>query len=50
VRERIRRAAVLIAAAAYDGRLELERFGGYADTPRLRLHRVPAVSSDEGAS
>jgi superfamily I DNA/RNA helicase len=50
VRERIRRAAVLIAAAAYDGRLELEQYGGLPTVPRLRLHRVPAVSSDEGAA
>ncbi|GAA2088516.1 ATP-dependent DNA helicase AdnA [Pseudolysinimonas kribbensis] len=50
VRERIRRAAVLIAAAAYEGRLELEQYGGLPTIPRLRLHRVPAVSSDEGAS
>jgi RecB family exonuclease len=48
VRERIRRAAVLIAAAAYEGRLELESYGGLPTIPRLRLHRVPAVSSDEG--
>jgi hypothetical protein len=50
VRERIRRAAVLIAAAAYDGRLELERYGGLPTIPRLRLHRVPAVSSDADGS
>jgi hypothetical protein len=50
VRERIRRAAVLIAAAAYEGRLELDQYGGLPTIPRLRLHRVPAVSSDEGAS
>jgi superfamily I DNA/RNA helicase len=50
VRERIRRAAVLIAAAAFEGRLELEQYGGLPTIPRLRLHRVPAVSSDEGAS
>lgn len=46
VRERIRRAAVLIAAAEFDGKLELEQFGGFGTTPRLRLHRVRAVSSD----
>jgi RecB family exonuclease len=46
VRERIRQAAVLIAAAEFDGKLELEQFGGYGTTPRLRLHRVRAVSSD----
>ncbi|MBW4032277.1 MAG: ATP-dependent helicase [Acidobacteria bacterium] len=46
VRERIRQAAVLIAAAQYEGKLELDQFGGFGTTPRLRLHRVPAVSSD----
>jgi superfamily I DNA/RNA helicase/RecB family exonuclease len=46
VRERIRHAAMLIAAAEFDGRLELEQFGGFGTTPRLRLHRVRAVSSD----
>ncbi len=46
VRERIRQAAVLIAAAEFDGKLELEQFGGFGTTPRLRLHRVRAVSSD----
>jgi RecB family exonuclease len=46
VRERIRQAALLIAAAEFDGKLELEQFGGFGTTPRLRLHRVPAVSSD----
>ena len=50
IRERIRKAAVLIAAAAYDGRLELESYGGLPTIPRLRMHRVPAISSDEGAS
>ncbi|MFC5501033.1 ATP-dependent helicase [Lysinimonas soli] len=46
VRERIQQAAVLIAAAEFEGRLELEAFGGFGTTPRLRLHRVKAVSSD----
>ena len=46
VRERIRQAAVLIAAAEFEGRLELEQYGGFGTTPRLRLHRVRAVSSD----
>lgn len=46
VRERIRRAAVVIAAAEFDGKLELEQYGGFGTTPRLRLHRVRAVSSD----
>jgi hypothetical protein len=50
VRERIRRAAVLVAAAAFEGRLELEQYGGLPTIPRLRLHRVPAITSDEGAS
>ena len=46
VRERIRQAAVLIAAAEFEGRLELEQYGGFGTVPRLRLHRVRAVSSD----
>jgi RecB family exonuclease len=46
VRERIRQASVLIAAAQFEGRLELEQYGGFGTTPRLRLHRVKAVSSD----
>jgi len=46
VRERIRQAAVLIAAAEFEGRLELEQYGGFGTIPRLRLHRVRAVSSD----
>ncbi|HEU0205327.1 MAG TPA: ATP-dependent DNA helicase [Pseudolysinimonas sp.] len=46
VRERIRQAAVLIAAAEFEGRLELEQYGGSGTIPRLRLHRVRAVSSD----
>ncbi|CAN5228632.1 ATP-dependent DNA helicase [soil metagenome] len=44
-RERIRLAATLIAAAAFDGPAELNAFG-LGDTARLRLHRVRAVSSD----
>ena len=46
VRERIRQAAVLIAASEFEGLLELEQYGGFGTTPRLRLHRVRAVSSD----
>jgi superfamily I DNA/RNA helicase len=46
VRERIRRAAVIIAAAEFSGKLELDAYRGFGNTPRLRLHRVPAVSSD----
>ena len=46
VRQRIGQAALLIAAAEFDGKLELEQFGGFGTTPRLRLHRVKAVSSD----
>ena len=46
VRERIRQAATLIAAAEFEGLVELEQYGGYGATPRLRLHRVRAVSSD----
>jgi len=46
VRERIRQAAVLIAAAEFEGRLELEQYCGFGTIPRLRLHRVRAVSSD----
>ena len=41
---------VLVAAAAFEGRLELEQYGGLPTIPRLRLHRVPAITSDEGAS
>lgn len=43
-RERVRAAAMLIAAAEFAGALELPSYG--ADTSRLRLHRVRAVSSD----
>lgn len=46
VRERIRQAAVLIAAAEFEGKLELDAYRGFGTTPRLRLHRVKAVSSD----
>jgi superfamily I DNA/RNA helicase len=46
VRERIRQAATLIAAAEFEGLVELEQYGGFGTTPRLRLHRVRAVSSD----
>ena len=46
VRERIRQAATLIAAAGFEGLVELEQYSGYGRTPRLRLHRVRAVSSD----
>jgi superfamily I DNA/RNA helicase/RecB family exonuclease len=46
VEARIRQAATIIAAAEFDGAVELEQFGGFGTTPRLRLHRVRAVSSD----
>jgi superfamily I DNA/RNA helicase/RecB family exonuclease len=46
VRERIRQASTLIAAAEFEGLVELEQYGGFGSTPRLRLHRVRAVSSD----
>jgi len=46
VRKRILDAAKLIAAAEFDGLLELESYGGFGTVPRLRLHRVRAVSSD----
>lgn len=46
VEARLLRAATLIAAAEFDGAVELEQFGGFGTTPRLRLHRVRAVSSD----
>ena len=36
----------LIAAAEFEGLVELEQYGGFGSTPRLRLHRVRAVSSD----
>lgn len=44
-RERVRAAAMLIAAAEFEGELELPMFGR-GDPSRLRLHRVRAVSSD----
>ncbi len=44
-RDRIRLAATLIAAAEFDGPLELSNFG-LGDVARLRLHRVRAVSSE----
>jgi RecB family exonuclease len=46
VQARILQAATVIAAAEFEGAVELEQFGGYGTTPRLRLHRVRAVSSD----
>jgi hypothetical protein len=46
VAARIMQAATVIAAAEFEGAVELEQFGGYGTTPRLRLHRVRAVSSD----
>jgi superfamily I DNA/RNA helicase len=46
VETRLLQAAALIAAAEFEGALELEQFGGYGTIPRLRLHRVRAVSSD----
>jgi RecB family exonuclease len=46
VEQRLLQAAALIAAAEFEGALELEQFGGYGTIPRLRLHRVRAVSSD----
>ncbi len=44
-RERIRAAAAIIARAEFEGRVELGTFG-LGDIPRLRIHRVKAVSSD----
>ncbi len=44
-RERVRAASALIAAAEFEGALELPTFGR-GDPSRLRLHRVRAVSSD----
>jgi superfamily I DNA/RNA helicase/RecB family exonuclease len=44
-RARIREAADRISASSFDGPAELPQFG-FMDAPRLRLHRVPAVSSD----
>lgn len=46
VEARILQAATVIAAAEFEGAVELEQFGGFDTTPRLRLHRVRAVSSD----
>jgi RecB family exonuclease len=45
-RERIRAAAKLIAAAEFDGVLELPAYGGFGTDVQLRMHRVRAVSSD----
>lgn len=44
-RERVRMASILIAAAEFEGTLELPAYG-MGDVSRLRLHRVKAVSSD----
>jgi superfamily I DNA/RNA helicase/RecB family exonuclease len=44
-RQRVRDAAMLIAAAEFEGSVELKTFG-YGDTSRLQSHRVRAVSSD----
>ena len=44
-RDRIRLAATLIAAADFEGPMELPSYG-LSDLARLRLHRVRAVSSD----
>ncbi|TAL41318.1 MAG: ATP-dependent helicase, partial [Salinibacterium sp.] len=44
-RVRVRDAAMLIAAAEFAGKAELEDWGR-GDTSRLKLHRVRAVSSD----
>ena len=44
-RERVREAAILIAAAEFEGELDLPMFGR-GDPSRLRLHRVRSVSSD----
>lgn len=44
-RERVRMASILIAAAEFEGKLELLTYG-MGDVSRLRLHRVKAVSSD----
>ncbi len=46
VRERIRRAAATIAASEFSGVRELDEWSNFGLTPRLRLHRVPAVTSD----
>src|SRR5690606_35076681 len=44
-RERIRRAATVIAAAEFEGLLELPAYGN-SNRARLQLNRVRAVSSD----
>ncbi|CAN5227093.1 ATP-dependent DNA helicase [soil metagenome] len=44
-RERVREASILIAAAEFEGTIDLPAFG-MGDTSRLRAHRVRAVSSD----
>ena len=44
-RTRIRQAALGMAAAEFSGTVELGSYG-LGNVPRLRLHRVPAVSSD----
>ncbi|MDQ1569643.1 MAG: hypothetical protein QOF79_317 [Actinomycetota bacterium] len=44
-RARIRTAAALIARAEFEGKLDLGTYG-LGDIPRLRIHRVKAVSSD----
>ncbi|MEP6478332.1 MAG: ATP-dependent DNA helicase [Rhodoglobus sp.] len=44
-RDRIRTAATIIAQAEFEGKVDLGTFG-LGDLSRLRLHRVPAVSSD----
>jgi superfamily I DNA/RNA helicase len=46
VEARILQAATIIAAAEFEGAVELEQFGGFGTIPRLRLHRVRAVTSD----
>lgn len=44
-RERIRQAAIGMAAASFAGTIDLDRFG-FGDNARRALHRVRAVSSD----
>jgi superfamily I DNA/RNA helicase/RecB family exonuclease len=44
-RDRVRAASILIAAATFEGQLDLPVYG-LGDPSRLRLHRVKAVSSD----
>jgi superfamily I DNA/RNA helicase/RecB family exonuclease len=44
-RTRIRQAAIGMAAASFEGEVELDEFGGF-DLRERRLHRVRAVSSD----